>query len=102
MATTDTQNAQMVRADGPIGLESIVPPYVTGLVIIGLAVSFLALLVGLVTDRFAVLIAASFALSAVTFVWAVAAAIGLGQSVKNWLATRHAAANEAADTGLSR
>ncbi len=74
----------------PTGLETIVPSYITGLVIIGLAASFLAVLVGLMTDRFVVVIAGSFALSGVMLVWAIAAAVGLWKSVKAWLASRRA------------
>ena len=105
MATQETQNARMARAeraDGPIGLESIVPPYVTGLVIIGLAGAFLVVLIGFVTDRFAVMIAGSFALSTVTFAWAVVAAVGLWKSVKSWLVSRRADTSEPTDNRLSR
>ena len=101
MATQETRNEQVApatRMNDPIGLDIIVPPYVTGLVIIGLAASLLAVIVGLVTDRFVVVIAGSFAISAVTSVWAVAAAVGLWKSAKNWLANRHATANGPVDT----
>lgn len=84
----------------PTGLETIVPSYITGLVIIGLAASFLAVLVGLMTDRFVVVIAGSFALSGVMLLWAIAAAVGLWKSVKSWIVSRRAAASESIDTGL--
>ena len=90
------------RMDNDIGLETIVSPYGAGLLIIGLAVTFLVVLIGFVTDRFAVLIAGSFALSAVTFIWAIAAAVGLWKSAQRWRANRRAGGNEAADAGLSQ
>ena len=105
MATQETRNQKVApgsRAVDPTGLDTIVPSYVTGLVIIGIAASFLAVLVGLVTDRFAVVVGGSFAISAVTLVWAIAAAIGLWISVKNWLASRRADTNATADVELSQ
>lgn len=105
MATPETRNEQMAsvpRGTDPTGLDAIIPSYVTGLVIIGLAVSFLVVLIGFVADRFALMIAGSFALSAATMAWSIAAAIGLWKSVKDWLASRRADRSEAADTKLSR
>lgn len=105
MTTPETRNehtASVPRAADPTGLDTIVPSYVTGLVIIGLALSFLVVLIGFVSDRFAVMIAGSFALSAVTIAWAIAAAIGLWKSVRDWLASRRADRSEATDTKLSR
>ena len=101
MATPETRNEHITsipRPTDPTGLDEIVPSYVTGLVIIGLAVSFLVVVIGLVTDRFGIVVGGSFALSAVTLAWAIAAAIGLWKSVKNWLASRRAAVNESDDT----
>ena len=100
MATPETRNehiASVPRPADPTGLDAIVPSYVTGLVIIGLAVSFLVVVIGLVTDRFGIVVGGSFALSAVTLAWAVAAAIGLWKSVKEWLASRRATVNESDD-----
>ena len=105
MNTQETQNEQVAsgeRMADPTGLETIVPPYITGLVIIGLAASFLAVLVGLVTDRFVVVIAGSFAISAVTLLWATAAAIGLWKSARGWLASRRATASGSVDTRPQR
>ncbi len=101
MVTQEPRNGQVAPGDrmvDPTGLEAIVPSYVTGLVIIGLAASFLAVLVGLMTDRFIVVIAGSFALSGVMLVWATAAAVGLWKSAKSWLASRRAVASESVDT----
>ena len=101
MATPETRNEHTVslpRATDPTGLDAIVPSYVTGLVIIGLAVSFLVVVIGLVTDRFGIVVGGSFALSAVTLAWAIAAAIGLWKSVKDWLSSRRATVNESDDT----
>lgn len=100
MATPETRNEQIAsvpQSTDPTGLDAIVPSYVTGLVIIGLAVSFLVVVIGLVTDRFGIVVGGSFALSAVTLAWAVAAAIGLWKSVKDWLASRRATVNESDD-----
>ncbi len=105
MSTPETRNQQVAprtRVIDPIGLDTIVPPYITGLVIIGLAVSFLVVIIGLVADHFVVVIAGSFAISAVTVVWAIAAAVGLWKSVKSWLASRRATANGPVDTTLHR
>ena len=101
MVTPETRNEHIPsvpRATDPTGLDEIVPSYVTGLVIIGLAVSFLVVVIGLVTDRFGIVVGGSFALSAVTSAWAIAAAIGLWKSVKNWLASRRSAVNVSDDT----
>ena len=101
MATPETTSEQIpstARMDDPLGSETIVPSYVTGLVIIGLAASFLVVIIGVVADRFVVVIAGSFATSAVTFVWAIAVAVGLWKSVKSWLASRRATANGPVDT----
>ncbi len=101
MATPETRNehiASVPRSADPTGLDAIIPSYVTGLVIIGLAVSFLVVVIGLVTDRFGIVIGGTFALSAVTLAWAIAAAIGLWKSVKDWLASRRATVNESDDT----
>ena len=105
MATPETRNEHIVsapRSADPTGLDAIVPSYVTGLVIIGLAVSFLVVVIGFVADQLAVMIAGSFALSAVTLVWAIAVALGLWKSVKIWLADRRADTSESTDAELSR
>ena len=105
MVTPETRNEHIASASGstdPTGLDTIVPSYVTGLVIIGLAVSFLVVVIGFVADQLAVMIAGSFALSAVTLVWAVAVALGLWKSVKVWLANRRADASESTDVAQSR
>lgn len=103
MVTPKPRNGQVVpegRVVDPTGLDTIVPSYITGLVIMGLAGSFVSVLVGLMTDRFVVVIAGSFALSGVMLVWAIAAAVGLWKSVKSWLASRRAAASGSVDRGL--
>jgi hypothetical protein len=105
MTTPDTSNegiALTESAEAAVGLETIVPHYLTGLVIIGLAVAFLVSLVGFAMDRFAVLAAGSFALSAVTLAWALAAAVGLGKSIRSWLISRRAAGNGPIGKGPSR
>ncbi len=105
MATPETRNEQIAsvpQSTDPTGLDAIVPSYVTGLVIIGLAVSFLVVVIGFVADQLAVMIAGSFALSAVTLVWATAVALGLWKSVKIWLANRRADTSESTDAELSR
>ena len=105
MATTETPDQQIApeaRAVDPTDLETIVSSYVTGLVIIGLAVSFLVVVIGFVADQLAVMIAGSFALSAVTLVWATAVALGLWKSVKIWWANRRTDTSESTDAELSR
>ena len=57
------------------------------LIVIGAFVSFAVALVGFVTDRYAVLVAGSFGLAVVTFIWAVAASIALLKIAKDWLVT---------------
>ena len=105
MVTPETRNEHMAsvpRATDPTDQDAIVPSYVTGLVIIGLAVSFLVVVIGFVAHQLAVMIAGSLALSAVTLVWAIAVALGLWKSVKIWLANRRADTSESTDAELSR
>ena len=105
MATPDSPNEGITltkSAEAAFGFETIVPHYLTGLVIIGLAVAFLVALIGFATDRFAVLVAGSCALSAVTLAWAIAVAVGLGKSMRAWLISRREAENAPTRTGPSR
>ncbi len=105
MTTPETRDegiALTAPAQAPIGPETLVPPFLTGLVIIGLAAAFLVAIIGFATDRFVVLVSGSFALSMVTLLWSVVAAAGLWKSVRSWLLSRRAAGNEVTGTGPSR
>lgn len=95
MATQETRNERNL-ADGspetnasPVRNKQLVRTgsVMISMIVIGAFVSFVVALVGFMTDRYAVLVAGSFGLASVAFIWAVAASIALLKIAKDWLVT---------------
>ena len=76
------------QTGGADGEETTLPIFVSSVIIICAFASFLVALVGFMTDHYAILVAGGIALAAVTFVWAIAAAIALWKICKGWFNSR--------------
>ena len=95
MATTDTQNERIAhesakQADDNAG-AALGTNILSNLIIIGAFGAFAVALVGFVIGHYLILVVGGVALAAVSFVWAVAAAIALWKICKSRFSSRHEA-----------